>query len=163
MKYISHYPKHLQEQVQKLLDTNKLKDYILSKYPKTHSFTNDKTLYDYTMDLKNDYFKKFQISKVVYDGKINVINNALGLHTFISRVQGNKLKAKNEIKIATIFKNSPEEFLKMIVVHELSHLKEKEHNKAFYDMCCYVMPNYHQVEFDLRIYLLYVDRFGKIY
>ena len=163
MKYISHYPKHLQDQVQKLIDTNKLKDYILSKYPKTHSFTNDKMLYDYTMDLKNDYFKKFQISKVVYDGKINVINNALGLHTFISRIQGNKLKAKNEIRIATIFKNSAEEFLKMIIVHELSHLKEKEHNKAFYDMCSYVMPNYHQVEFDLRVYLLYIDRFGKIY
>ena len=56
MKYISHYPKHLQEQVQKLLDTNKLKDYILSNI-KTHSFTNDKTLYDYTMDLKMTILK----------------------------------------------------------------------------------------------------------
>ena len=99
----------------------------------------------------------------MYDGKINVINNALGMHTFVSRVQGNKLKSKNEIRVATIFKNMPEEFLKMIVVHELAHFKEKEHNKAFYDMCCYVMPNYHQVEFDLRVYLLYIDKFGKLY
>ena len=45
----------------------------------------------------------------------------------------------------------------------VDNVKEKEHNKAFYDMCCYVMPNYHQVEFDLRVYLLYIDKFGKLY
>ena len=163
MKYISHYPKNIQEKVKNLLDTNKLADYIKSKYPSSHIYSNDKTLYTYVMDLKNDYFKKYQISKVMYDGKINVINNALGMHTFVSRIQGNKLKSKNEIRVATIFKNMPEEFLKMIVVHELAHFKEKEHNKAFYDMCCYVMPNYHQVEFDLRVYLLYIDKFGKLY
>ena len=163
MKYISHYPKHLQEQVQKLIDTNKLSDYIKSKYPTAHTYTNDKALYDYVMDFKNEYLKKYQISKVLYDGKINVINNALGMHTFVSRVQGGKLKSKNEIRVATIFKNMPEEFLKMIVVHELSHFKEKEHNKAFYDMCCYMMPNYHQIEFDLRVYLTHIDKFGKIY
>lgn len=163
MKYINHYPKHLQEQVQNLLEKNKLADYIKSKYPKKHDYTTDKTLYTYVMDLKNQYLKKYQVSKVLYDGKINVINNALGMHTFVSRVQGNKLKAKNEIRVATIFKNMPEEFLEMIVVHELSHFKEKEHNKAFYDMCSYMMPNYHQVEFDLRVYLLYIDKFGKLY
>lgn len=163
MKYISHYPKDIQEKVKNLIDTNKLADYIKSKYPISHTYSNDKALYSYVMDLKNDYFKKYQISKVMYDGKINVINNALGMHTFVSRVQGNKLKSKNEIRVATIFKNMPEEFLKMIIVHELAHFKEKEHNKAFYDMCCYVMPNYHQVEFDLRVYLLYIDKFGKLY
>ena len=163
MKYLSHYPKHLQEQIQNLIAKNKLGDYIKSKYPTKHDFTNDKRLYNYVMDLKNQYLKKYQISKVIYDSKINVINNALGMHTFVSRIQGNKLKAKNEIRVATIFKNMPEEFLEMIVVHELSHFKEKEHNKAFYDMCTYMMPSYHQVEFDLRVYLLYVDKFGKLY
>lgn len=163
MKYLSHYPKHLQEQIQNLIEKNKLGDYIKSKYPTKHDFTNDKSLYNYVMDLKNQYLKKYQISKVIYDSKINVINNALGMHTFVSRVQGNKLKAKNEIRVATIFKNMPQEFLEMIVIHELSHFKEKEHNKAFYDMCTYMMPSYHQVEFDLRVYLLYVDKFGKLY
>ena len=106
---------------------------------------DDKALYDYVMDFKNEYFKKYQISKVLYDGKINVINNALGMHTFVSRVQGGKLKSKNEIRVATIFKNMPEEFLQMIVVHELAHFKEKDHDKAFYNLCTFVMPSYHQV------------------
>lgn len=163
MKYLQHYPKHLQEQIQKLIETQKLDKYIKSKYPNSHNIKSDKALYSYVMDLKNQYFKKHQLSKIQFDGKINVINNALGMHTYISRVQGNKLKAKNEIRVATIFKNVPEKFLEMIVVHELAHLKEKEHDKAFYDLCTYMMDDYHQTEFDMRVYLLYMDRFGKLY
>lgn len=67
----------------------------------------------------------------MYDNKIHVLKNALGLHTAVSRVQGGKLKAKAEIRVATVFRNAPEAFLRMIVVHELAHLKEKEHDKAF--------------------------------
>ena len=129
LKYLNNYPNHLQSAISDLIEKDKLSDYILSKYSKKHQFHTNKALYDYTMDLKNRFLKKETLSKVIYDGKINVIKNALGTHTFISRVQGNKLKAKNEIRVATVFKNMPEEFLKMIVTHELAHFKEKEHNK----------------------------------
>ncbi|MAC84963.1 MAG: metal-dependent hydrolase [Arcobacter sp.] len=163
MKYLQHYPANLQEQIKTLLEQKKLDKYIKSKYPTAHTVKSDKALYEYVNELKNQYFKKYQISKVLYDGKINVINNALGMHTFVSRVQGNKLKAKNEIRVATLFKNTPEKFLEMIVVHELAHLKQKEHDKAFYNLCTFMMEDYHQVEFDLRVYLLYMDSFGKLY
>lgn len=163
MKYLNHYPKNLQTQIQDLLDKNKLDKYLISKYPIAHNIKSDKALYSYVNELKNQYFKKYQLSKIQYDGKINIINNALGMHTFISRVQGNKLKAKSEIRVATLFKNTPEKFLEMIVVHELAHLKEKEHNKAFYNLCTFMMEDYHQVEFDLRVYLVYMDKFGKLY
>ena len=124
---------------------------------------NDKALFSYVNDLKNNHMKKVApLSKVIYDGKINVIHNALGTHHFISRVQGSKLKAKNEIRIASMFKSAPEEFLQMIVVHELAHFKEKEHNKAFYKLCQYMEPEYHQLEFDLRLYLIHVDLKGKL-
>jgi len=163
LKYLAHYPQQTQEQVMKLIQADKLSTHLLKKYPKVHSMKNDKALFSYAMDLKNDYIKKSSpLSKVVYDGKINVIHNALGTHHFISRVQGSKLKAKNEIRIASMFKNVPEEFLEMIVVHELAHFKEKEHNKAFYKLCEYMQPAYHQVEFDLRLYLTHVDRDGKL-
>ena len=163
MKYINHYPENLQQQVKQLIDSNKLDKYILSKYPKSHNIKSDKALYNHVIELKNLYFKKFQLSKIIYDSKINVIDNALGVHRFISRVQGNKLKAKNEIKIASIFKNTPQEFLDMIVVHELAHLKEKEHNKAFYKLCTFMLEDYHQIEFDLRVYLLYLDKNKSLY
>jgi len=163
LKYLNHYPSHLQSAIKDLIQNDKLSKYILDKYPQKHQFQTDKALYDYTLELKNQFLKKQTLSKVVYDGKINVIKNALGTHTFISRVQGSKLKAKNEIRVATIFKNMPEEFLKMIVTHELAHFKEKEHNKAFYKFCTYIEPSYHQLEFDLRVYLTYVDLVGKLY
>ncbi|MDR5172935.1 M48 family metallopeptidase [Methylobacillus flagellatus] len=71
----------------------------------------------------------------------------------IFRKQGNRLKSKNEIRIAALFRDAPEAFLRMIVVHELSHLKEHDHNKAFYQLCHYMEPSYLQLEFDMRVWL----------
>lgn len=147
-----------------MLEKSTLSKYLLSKYPQAHDVVNDKALRAFVMELKNQYLKKSSpLSKIQFDDKIHVINNALGLHTFVSRVQGSKLKSKNEIRVATVFKSAPEEFLTMIVVHELAHLKEKDHNKAFYQLCCHMMPDYHQVELDLRIYLTQLACIGRIY
>ena len=162
LKYLNHYPEQTKNQVRQLIQNDRLQKHLLKKYPNSHSFKNDKALFLYTMNIKNEYIKKSSpLSKTIYDGKINVIHNALGTHHYISRVQGSKLKAKNEIRIASMFKSVPEEFLEMIVVHELAHFKEKEHNKAFYRLCEYMQSNYHQVEFDLRLYLTHVDISGK--
>jgi hypothetical protein len=92
-----------------------------------------------------------------------VIYQALGIHSFVSRVQGGKLKAKNEIRVGVVFKTAPLEFLRMIIVHELAHLKEKDHNKAFYNLCEHMEPAYHQLELDLRLYLTHLDLFGALY
>jgi predicted metal-dependent hydrolase len=163
LKYLHHYHEETKQQVHKLIKANGIEKHLLKKYPASHNIKNDKNLFDYVIDLKNLHMKKSApLSKSVYDGKINVIHNALGTHHFISRVQGSKLKAKNEIRIASMFKNVPQEFLEMIVVHELAHFKEKEHNKAFYNLCTYMQPSYHQVEFDLRLYLTHIDLHGKI-
>lgn len=164
LKYLAHYNETIKTQVVTLIKTEKLPAFLLQKYPSAHNYKTDKNVYDYTIELKNSYLKKSQpISKVLYDGKIHVINNALGMHTFASRVQGSKLKSKNEIRIASMFKSVPEPFLRMIIVHELAHLKEKEHNKAFYKLCTYMEPQYHQLEFDTRLYLTCIDHFGKLY
>ncbi len=163
-KYLNHYPSHVLKQVEGLVKDERLSAFLLEKYPQKHTLQTDKALYDFTMDLKNGYMKKSSpLSKVLYDGKINIINHALGTHTFISRVQGGRLKAKNEIRVASSFKSMPEPFLRMIVVHELAHFKEKEHNKAFYKLCAYMEPKYHQLEFDTRLYLTHIDLYGKLY
>lgn len=164
LKYLSSYSLEIQHQVKSMLVQKKLSNYLLTKYPQPHDIVNDKALRVFVMDFKNQYLKKSSpLSKIQFDDKIHVINNALGLHSFVSRVQGGKLKSKNEIRIATVFKSAPEEFLAMIVVHELAHLKEKDHNKAFYQLCQHMLPSYHQIELDLRIYLTQLDNIGKIY
>jgi predicted metal-dependent hydrolase len=76
-------------------------------------------------------------------------------------VQGGKLKAKKEIRVASVFKAAAPEFLNMIVVHELAHLKEYDHNKAFYQLCTYMLPDYHQLELDLRVYLTWRELPGS--
>jgi UTP pyrophosphatase len=163
MKYLIAYSDEIQNKVRLLIDENKLGSLLLQKYGATHGIKTDSALYAYVTDLKSDYIKNAQTpSKVLFDNDIRAIQRALGLHTAVSRVQGGKLKAKYEIRIASLFKDLPLEFLKMIVVHELAHLKEKEHNKAFYKLCLSMEPDYHQIEFDLRLYLTHVDRYGKL-
>ena len=97
------------------------------------------------------------VSKVLFDPKIHLIHNALGTHSQVSRVQGGKLKSKNEIRVASLLKQLPLPILKMVVVHELAHLREKDHNKAFYQLCQYMEPQYHQLELDLRLFLTWRD------
>ena len=164
LPYLAHYPASLQSQIKMLLEQGKLGNYLLAKYPCAHLIANDKALYTYVMAFKNQFLRKSEsLSKIVYDGKIGDINDALGLHRISIKNHGGRLRSKSEIRIATLFKKVPEAFLKMIVVHELAHLKEKQHNKAFYALCEAMEPHYHQLEFDLRIYLMYLEKVGKLY
>ncbi|ENB93340.1 hypothetical protein ECP02994385_3537 [Escherichia coli P0299438.5] len=154
LTYLQGYPEQLLSQVRTLINEQRLGDVLAKRYPGTHDYATDKALWQYTQDLKNQFLRNAPlINKVMYDNKIHVLKNALGLHTAVSRVQGGKLKEKAEIRVATVFRNAPEPFLRMIVVHELAHLKEKEHNKAFYQLCCHMEPQYHQLEFDTRLWL----------
>ncbi|MDD1014114.1 M48 family metallopeptidase [Pseudomonas rubra] len=156
LKYLQAYPPALQDQVRQLIASNRLGDYLLQRYPDKHAVQSDKALYTYAQALKQEHLRNApNLDKVLFDNRLDLTHRALGLHTAVSRVQGGKLKAKKEIRIASLFKDAAPQFLKMIVVHELAHLKESDHNKAFYQLCEYMQPGYHQLEFDLRVYLTY--------
>ncbi|WP_429257537.1 M48 metallopeptidase family protein [Paraburkholderia sp. GAS334] len=158
LKYLSAYPTTLQDKVRRLIAEQQLGAYLEDRYPRKHAVQTDRALYDYCADLKREFIRNGpQIDKVIYDSKLDVLRHALGLHTTISRVQGSKLKTKKEIRIASLFRDTAPEFLRMIVVHELAHLKESDHNKAFYRLCEFMQPGYHQTEFDLRLYLTHRD------
>lgn len=164
LRYLTGYSQQLTGPIRRIIEEQRLSALLFNKYPVVHSVKTDKALYDFTVELKNRFLRKANpLSKVTYDSKINVIHEALGLHTFISRVQGGKLKAKHEIRVGVVFKTAPEAFLRMIVVHELAHLKEKEHNKSFYNLCEHMEPDYHQLEFDLRLYLTHLELIGPLY
>ncbi|NMM26695.1 MAG: M48 family metallopeptidase [Glaciimonas sp.] len=163
LKYLAGYSDDIKTQVRTLLAQDRLGTVLLQKYGRLHDVRTDRALYDYVIALKNAFLRNAApLSKVAFDNQIKVIQHALGLHTAVSRVQGNKLKAKREIRIASLFREVPLEFLKMITVHELAHLKETQHDKAFYQLCTHMEPNYHQYEFDLRLYLTQVDAHGKL-
>lgn len=158
LKYLAGYPPHVLAKVQALIGAGRLGEMLDEKYGQLHAVRSNGQLYDYVQDLKDRHLRKsVPLGKVIYDTRLQVMKHALGTHTTISRVQGDKLKTSREIRIATVFRDAPVEFLKMIVVHELAHMKEAEHDKAFYRLCTHMEPDYHQLEFDLRLYLTHLD------
>ncbi|WP_166361435.1 M48 metallopeptidase family protein [Pseudomonas akapageensis] len=158
LKYLQAYPQTLQDQVRQMIAQDRLGAYLQQRYPDRHAVQSDKALYAYVLALKQAHLRNApNLDKVLFDNRLDLTHRALGLHTAVSRVQGGKLKAKKEIRIASLFKEAAPQFLRMIVVHELAHLKESDHNKAFYQLCEYMQPGYHQLEFDLRVYLTYRD------
>jgi predicted metal-dependent hydrolase len=154
LHYLSGYPEQVLRRVRETLESGALRQRLAEEYPKPPEVTTHRLLHDYVMALKNEHLRRSDpLSKIAFDDRISTLQRALGLHSFVSRVQGAKLKAKHELLVASVLATTPPEFLRMVVVHELAHLKEKEHNKAFYQLCCHMEPNYEKYEVDLRLHL----------
>lgn len=160
--YLAGYPPALVHQVTTLIEQGRFASALRTRYPDAHAVRSDSALYDYVQALKATHLRSAPpLGKVRFDNTLHVIHSALGTHTAISRVQGGRLQAKREIRIATLFRDVPAEFLRMITVHELAHLRVRAHDKAFYQLCVHMEPDYHQYEFDLRAYLSYRDAGGE--
>ena len=154
LRYLSGYPPDILHQVHRLIEERRLHATLAQRHPDRHSVRNDRMLLDFVGELKARYLKSAPpLAKVLYDNRLQAVRQALGTHTAVSRVQGNQLKAKREIRIASVFKDAPASMLRMIVVHELAHLREPDHSKEFYALCRHMQPDYHQVEFDTRLWL----------
>ena len=164
LRYLSGYSEALIGRVQLMLDEGRLGAHLLAKYPAPHEVNSDRLLRVYVQELKATHLRTSPpLSKICFDSRLHLVHNALGTHTFVSRPQGGKLKAKRELRISSLFKRSPEPLLKMIVAHELAHLREKEHNAAFYQLCVHIDEAYHQHELDARLYLIYQELLGPLY
>lgn len=164
--YLAGYSAELRQQVNRLIEEGRLRETLAARYgllapraqERHHDVRTDRALYDYVGDLKSRFMRNAPpLSKIAFDSTLRIVQHALGTHTAVSRVQGGKLKAKRELRVASLFKDGPEPFLKMIVVHELAHLREREHGKAFYALCAHMEPDYHRLEFDTRLWLTLLD------
>ncbi len=154
LKYLGGYPPALLLQVQQLLDEGRLATWVAQRHPDAHTVRSDRALVDYVQDLKARHLRSAPpLHRVAFDNQLHVVQHALGTHTRVSRVQGNQLKSKREIRVASVFRDAPADLLRMIVVHELAHLKEAAHDKAFYALCTHMEADYHQLEFDTRLWL----------
>lgn len=164
LRYLQGYPPQILRQARALIESEKLGTYLSQRYPTAHSYKSEKLLYTYVLELKNQYMKKSPpLHGVKWDAKLETLYRALGVHKSVSRQHGKRLRTKREIAISSLFKNAPVEFLRMIVVHELAHLKESEHNKAFYSLCKHMEPAYAQLELDTRLFLTYQELYGNLY
>ncbi len=152
--FLAGYPAELLDQVRAQLAAGGLGDSLARRYPDAHTIRTDGALYDHASALKARFLRNAPaLNKVAYDGRLQIDQRALGTLTAASRVQGGRLSAKRELRVAACFKQAPAAMLDMIVVHELAHLKERDHNKPFYALCDHMLPDYHQIEFDTRLWL----------
>jgi hypothetical protein len=158
LRYFNGYSEPIRKQIEQLLKSGKLAHYFLKKHPKKHLYQSDKQLYQYANTLKNECLKNApKLSSVKYEQQKNMVFNALGTHTFKRQQHGKKLKAQHHIAIARQLKHAPESILRALVVHELAHFKEKDHNRNFYNLCCHMEPDYFQFELDLRLFMVMLE------
>ena len=122
LPYLQGYPPELLVQVREMIKAGRLAQTLAHRHREAHDVRCERALYDYVNELKSSHMKSAPpLAKVAYDPKLHIVRNALGTHSTVSRVQGGRLKAKREIRIAALFKEAPADFLRMIVVHELAH------------------------------------------
>ena len=154
LPFLVGYPAELLEQARALLESGKLKAHLDGRYPDRHQVNNNRALNAYVQGLKADYMRNAPpLSVVRFDDRLRTVHQALGLHTTSIRTQGTKLRKRREVRVASIFKATPPEFLRMIVVHELAHMKHADHDLDFYKLCVHMEPEYHQYELDMRLFL----------
>ena len=158
LRYFNGYSEPVRKQIEQLIKSGKLAHYFLKKYPEIHPYQSEKQLFQYANTLKNSYLKNApKLSSVRYEQQKNMVFNALGTHTFKRQQHGKKLKAQHHIAIARQLKTAPESILRALVVHELAHFKEKDHNRNFYNLCCHMEPDYFQLELDLRLFIVMLE------
>ena len=101
LPFLGGYPASTLAQVRELIARGELGAYLARRYPERHEVRNDGALYEHAMALKQRYLRNAPpLARVAYDGHLQVDLRALGTLTTVSRVQGGRLKAKREIRVA---------------------------------------------------------------
>ena len=73
-RYLQAYPDNLQLQVQKIIDGPGLGEWLKSRHSESHTIRTDSALYNYVMELKNEFLRQADpINKVSYDSKLQII------------------------------------------------------------------------------------------
>jgi len=89
VKYLAHYPAELRARVEASIDGGQLGAMLAERYPSPHEIQSNAALYRFAMAIKRAKMTSSKpLSKVRYCDKISTLNNALGLHTYETRVQG---------------------------------------------------------------------------
>jgi len=155
LAFLDNYPEKVQTKIRNLIEEDGLKSYLEELYPETHNINTDKALFDYAQEIRKTYMRKAPpVHKVVFDEKNETVYQALGNVDNEHILSDNGHKIKNVMRVAALFKDAPADLFYMVVVHELAHLKEREHGRSFDRLCHHMDGDYTQHEFDLRLFLI---------
>ena len=105
--FLAGYPADLLDQVRARLADGSLGADLARRYPDAHTIRTDGALYDHASSLKARHLRNAPaLNKVAYDGRLQIDQRALGTLTAASRVQGGRLSAKRELRVAACFKQA---------------------------------------------------------
>jgi predicted metal-dependent hydrolase len=97
-RYLLGYPPELLARANDLLAQGRLGQSVLARYPQGHDLRTEAALYDFVNALKRQFMRSAPpLAKVAWDPRLQLVQQALGTHTTVSRVQGGRLKTKREI------------------------------------------------------------------
>jgi len=117
------------------------------------------TFYIYYNMQKSSYEDfKLALEKFYKQNAINIIDPLFDKYTFITQLYPNKIsyrKAKkrwgscsykNDISINYMILQFSIEAIEYVILHELCHIKEKNHSKRFWNLVSSYMPNYKKIQ-----------------
>lgn len=113
---------------------------IKEKYINNQDYINayfDNWQKEHTYNLSNELIDKYLIKL----GKYKLSKPELSIRTMTGR-WGSCIPSKNKITINKNLIYPPTECLEYVVLHELSHLVEANHSKAFYNIIEGIMPDW---------------------
>lgn len=155
LSFLETCSEKLQNKIRNIIDKGELDAYIKDLYPEIHNISTDKALFAYAQEIRKKYMRKAPPAhKVVFDDGDDNVYNGLGDNINELILTDNGHKIKNVIRISSLFKSAPLELFHMVLVHELAHLKERDHSKNFFRLCQHMDDDYEQHEFDLHLFLI---------
>ncbi|MDA3852405.1 MAG: DUF45 domain-containing protein [Spirochaetaceae bacterium] len=155
LSFLESCSEKVQNKIGRIIEEGELEAYLKDLYPENNNISTDKALFTYAQVIRKKYMKKAPPAhKVVFDESDDHVYNALGDNINDLILSDNGHKIKNVIRISSVYKSAPAELFHMVLVHELAHLKERDHSKSFYRLCQHMDDDYDQHEFDLRLFLI---------
>ena len=126
------------------------------RLPERHEVVrSDKALFEYVRDLKARHLRNAGAAATRGLRRQRVLQHALGPHGAPRcRARASRCAA---IRVATLFKEAPAALLRMIVGPRAGPPAGVGPQQGFYQLCQHMEPEYAQLEFDLRLYLMHLD------
>ena len=73
-----------------------------------------------------------------------------GFRVTTAKTRYGSCSAKNSLCFSCFLMNSPEDAIELVVVHELCHIRVKNHGPAFYSLLEHYLPDYRERKQHLR-------------
>ena len=145
---------------------NKKKDWINSSILKMQNKTIEEDEFLFLGELKKiseykikniDFFYKQEIQKILPE-KVEEYSKKMSLFPTSISYRKNKrtwgsCNYKNGLNFNILLMKFPIEIMEYVIVHELAHIKHKNHSKDFWNLVYIYCPNYKEIEKKFKNFL----------